>query len=73
MQVLYEEDIGVETICGGYTSCATCHVLIEPEWMSKLPERDQAELICFNMRNTMIPTAPPQLPAGPGPESMVCH
>ena len=45
MQVLYEEDIGVEAICGGCTSCATCHVLIEPEWMSKLPERDQAELM----------------------------
>ena len=45
MQVLYEEDIGVEAICGGCTSCATCHVLIEPEWMAKLPERDQAELM----------------------------
>jgi len=38
MQVLYDEDIGVEAICGGCISCATCHVLIEPEWMSKLPE-----------------------------------
>ena len=45
MQVLYEEDIGVEAICGGCSSCATCHVFIEPEWMSKLPERDQAELM----------------------------
>ncbi|MDG1932718.1 MAG: 2Fe-2S iron-sulfur cluster-binding protein [Luminiphilus sp.] len=45
MQVLYDEDIGVEAVCGGCTSCATCHVLIEPEWMGKLPERDQAELM----------------------------
>jgi 2Fe-2S ferredoxin len=45
MQVLYEEDLGVEAICGGCTSCATCHVYIDPSWMSKLPERDQAELM----------------------------
>ena len=24
MQVLYDEDIGVEAVCGGCTSCATC-------------------------------------------------
>ena len=44
MQVLYDEDIGVEAI-------AVVHLLrhlpclIEPEWISKLPERDQAELM----------------------------
>ena len=45
MQMLYEEDIGVEAVCGGCASCATCHVLIDPNWMGKLPERDQAELM----------------------------
>ena len=45
MQVLYEEDIGLEAICGGCISCATCHVLVDPDWMPKLPERDQAELM----------------------------
>jgi len=45
MQVLYDEDIGVEAICGGSTSCATCHVLVDPAWMSQLPDRDQAELM----------------------------
>ncbi|GIR82796.1 MAG: hypothetical protein CM15mP84_05440 [Cellvibrionales bacterium] len=29
----------------GCTSCATCHVLVDPAWMSKLPDRDQAELM----------------------------
>jgi 2Fe-2S ferredoxin len=45
MQMLYDEDIGVEAICGGCASCATCHVLIEPSWMNKLADRDQAELM----------------------------
>lgn len=44
MQMLYDEDIGVEAICGGCISCATCHVLIDPSWMDKLADRDQAEL-----------------------------
>ena len=35
----------LQALCGGCASCATCHVLIEPEWMSKLPDRDQAELM----------------------------
>ena len=50
MQVLYDEDLGIEAICGGCISCATCHVLIEPEWMSKLPERDQACLLYTSPR-----------------------
>ena len=45
MQMLYDQDIGVEAICGGCSSCATCHVFIDPESMEKLPERDQAELM----------------------------
>ena len=45
MQLLYDEDIGVDAICGGCVSCATCHVLVDPAWMDKLPERDQAEMM----------------------------
>ena len=45
MQMLYEADVGVEAICGGCSSCATCHVFINAEWASKLPDRDQGELM----------------------------
>jgi ferredoxin, 2Fe-2S len=38
METLREFDYGVTAICGGLCSCATCHVLIEPEWMSRLPK-----------------------------------
>ena len=37
METLREFDYGVTAICGGLCSCATCHILVEPEWMSRLP------------------------------------
>ena len=29
--------------CGGACSCATCHVHVDPEWFTKLSERDDLE------------------------------
>jgi len=53
MEPLREIDNGVEALCGGMCSCATCHVFIEEEWAGKLGERrdDELELLedteCF--------------------------
>lgn len=44
MEPLRELDDGVEALCGGMCSCATCHVFIEAEWFTKLPERQDDEL-----------------------------
>lgn len=30
-------------ICGGACSCATCHVYVEPAWVSKLPPMTEFE------------------------------
>ena len=38
METLRELDYGVLAICGGLCSCATCHVLVSPDWIEKLPE-----------------------------------
>ncbi|MBT4854428.1 MAG: 2Fe-2S iron-sulfur cluster binding domain-containing protein [Halieaceae bacterium] len=43
MQLLFENDQGVEAACGGCASCATCHVYIAEEWVSRLPPREQVE------------------------------
>jgi 2Fe-2S ferredoxin len=37
MEPLRDLDAGVSAICGGMCSCATCHVYVDPEWVSKLP------------------------------------
>ncbi len=47
MDPLRELDSGVEALCGGMCSCATCHVFIEPKFFAKLGavEDDELELL----------------------------
>jgi 2Fe-2S ferredoxin len=47
METLREYEYGVTAICGGLCSCATCHIFIEPDWMSRLPapQGDEKELL----------------------------
>jgi 2Fe-2S ferredoxin len=34
---------GVEAVCGGLCSCATCHVLVDHDWVRRLPARRYEE------------------------------
>ena len=34
---------GIDTDCGGACACSTCHVYVHPDWVAKLPERDDME------------------------------
>ena len=43
MEVLRDLDYGVEAICGGMCSCATCHVYVDPDWLARLPAREDDE------------------------------
>ena len=53
MEVLRDEGMGIEAICGGQCACATCHCLIEPAWFDTLgkPGEDELDLVssldCF--------------------------
>lgn len=49
MEVLREFPWGVEAICGGMCSCATCHVYLDEAWRDKFDAReiDEEELIDF--------------------------
>jgi len=60
MESLREIDDGVEALCGGMCSCATCHVYIDPEWGPRLSERgdDELELLedteCFKGQESRL-------------------
>eukprot|EP00435_Cladocopium_sp_Y103_P023831 s562_g5.t2 len=43
LEVAHEHDIDIEGACGGECACSTCHVLLEQEAYSKLPEPDDDE------------------------------
>lgn len=35
---------GIDADCGGNCSCGTCHVFVDPEWVSRLAPRAQIEI-----------------------------
>ncbi len=47
MESIREIDGGVEALCGGMCSCATCHIFVDPAWASKLNDvrDDELELL----------------------------
>ena len=49
MEILREYDFGVAASCGGFCSCATCHVYVDSAWIDRLPDRhsDEAELLAM--------------------------
>lgn len=47
MEALREHEFGVTASCGGMCACATCHVFVDREWVSRIPamQSDERELI----------------------------
>jgi ferredoxin, 2Fe-2S len=45
----------VEAICGGMCACATCHVLIDPQWSARLPRRSYEEQLMLRDQASFDP------------------
>jgi 2Fe-2S ferredoxin len=35
---------GIDADCGGACACSTCHAYVNPDWVAKLPPREDMEL-----------------------------
>ena len=35
---------GIDADCGGACACSTCHVYVNPDWVDKLPVREDMEV-----------------------------
>ena len=40
---------GIDADCGGGMACATCHVYVKEEWLSKLPKTEDGEQDMIDM------------------------
>jgi len=48
---------GIDADCGGNCACATCHVFINPEWISKVGERREMESSMLEFSENLKPTS----------------
>tara|TARA_B100000965_G_scaffold375490_1_gene367851 strand:- start:355 stop:666 length:312 start_codon:yes stop_codon:yes gene_type:complete len=43
MEILRDAGMDIEAACGGCCACATCHIYVDNEWISKLSNLDDDE------------------------------
>ena len=55
MEILREHEYGVVASCGGFCSCATCHVYVDPAWVPRLKEMHSDERELITMLTTFNP------------------
>jgi ferredoxin, 2Fe-2S len=47
LDVAWDNGLDVEGACGGVMACSTCHVIVDPAWISKLsdPSVEEEEML----------------------------
>ena len=47
MEAGRDANLGIEGTCGGCLSCATCHVIVDPDWYVKTggPSEDEEDML----------------------------
>ena len=57
MEIGRDANLGIEGTCGGSLSCATCHVVVDPEWYEKTGEHDSDEEDMLDLAFGLEPTS----------------
>jgi 2Fe-2S ferredoxin len=47
LEIVWDNGLDVEGACGGVMACSTCHVIVDPAWISKLsdPSVEEEEML----------------------------
>ena len=47
MEIAHKFDVDIEGACEGSLACATCHVVVDPDWFAKLgePSEDEEDML----------------------------
>ena len=43
LEIAHANNIDIEGACEGSLACSTCHVIVETDWYSRLPDADEDE------------------------------
>lgn len=43
LRIAWDNDIDIEGACGGVMACSTCHVIVDPAYIGRLPPPDEEE------------------------------
>ena len=43
LEVAHKHGVDIEGACEGSLACSTCHVIVDPDWFSKLPQPTEDE------------------------------
>ncbi|MBI06156.1 MAG: 2Fe-2S ferredoxin [Rhodospirillaceae bacterium] len=57
MEIGRDELMGIEGICGGCLSCATCHVIVDPDWFERTGKISDDEDEMLDMAAERTPTS----------------
>lgn len=57
MEILRDYRVGIEGACGGSCDCATCHVVVAPEWAARLPQPRDEEIDALDTLPLIEPTS----------------
>jgi 2Fe-2S ferredoxin len=56
MEISHKHGVDIEGACGGCLACATCHVIVRPDWCDKLAEKKEDEEdmldLAFDLKKT---------------------
>jgi len=47
LRIAWDNDVDIEGACGGVMACSTCHLVVDPAWIGRLPppEEEEADML----------------------------
>lgn len=57
MEVVKANDLPMLAACGGALACATCHVVVDPDWYERLPPPSADEEDLLDTAHGLTPTS----------------
>ena len=57
MEIAHKYDVDIEGACEGSLACATCHVIVAPDWYGKLGEPSEDEEDMLDLAFGLKPTS----------------